>query len=311
MRLGFGFLSVAALAISACADDRAAQIAADWGCGPVDGVAAITRDGAPDWVLVGEATESNETPAAFADLACHLATDGQPVFVGVTQYLGGDTDAETAMLASLDQMIAKGAPLIVGRISGSDMPFALRNRDRGEESWAATITTQVSATGAKRAVLLVPQADMLAAPVLATNDGIDAQDSKAVFLRGKVVSLEAIATPVEGLTGPTIRSFREAPNGFHGELAFNRVTRPMLAIEYTDSIIAGAMASDPETIAAKDHELKAAIDRTEQERQAAMQREAEAWVQRLNEQDATEASEATENGSLFFPEAAPSELETE
>lgn len=311
MRLGFGFLSVVALAVSACADDRSAQIAADWGCGPVDGVAAITRDGAPDWVLVGEATESNETPAAFADLACHLATDGQPVFVGVTQYLGGDTDAETAMLASLDQMIAKGAPLIVARISGSDMPYALRNRDRGEESWAATITTQVSATGAKRAVLLVPQADMLAAPVLATYDGIDAQDSKAVFLRGKVVSLEAIATPVEGLAGPTIRSFREAPNGFHGELAFNRVTRPMLAIEYTDSIIAGAMASDPETIAAKDRELKAAIDRNEQERQAAMQREAEVWVQRLNEQDATEASEATENGSLFFPEAAPSESETE
>ena len=289
MRLGFGVLVFGAFAMSACADDRSAQVAVDWGCGRVDGVAAISRDGAPDWVLVGEATESSETPAAFADLACHLATDGQPVFVGVTQYLGGDTDAETAMLASLDQMIAKGAPLMVERISGSDMPYALRNRDRGEETWAATITARVSARGAKRAVLLVPQADMLAAPVLATRDSIDAQDPKAVFLRGKVVSLEAIAIPVEGLTGPTIRSFRKAPNGFHGELAFNRVTRPMLAIEYTDSIIAGAMASDPEAIAAKERGLVAAIELKEREREAAIQRDAEAWMRLLNEEDVTEA----------------------
>lgn len=289
MRLGFGFLTLSVLALGACAEDQPANtFAADWGCGTIAGLAAISRDGAPDWVLVGEATESSETPAAFADLACHLATDGQPVFVGVTQYLGGDTDAETAMLASLDQMIAKGAPLTVERISGSDMPYALRNRDRGEETWAATITARVSVTGAKRAVLLVPQADMLAAPVLATSDSIDTLDPEAVFLRGKVVSLEAIAIPVEGLAGPTIRSFREAPNGFHGELAFNRVTRPMLAIEYTDSIIAGAMASDPEAIAAKERELVAAIERKEREREAAIQREAEAWMRLLNEEDVTE-----------------------
>jgi len=309
MRLGFGLLSVATLAVSACADDRSSQIAADWGCGPVDGVAAITRDGAPDWVLVGEATESNETPAAVADLACHLATDGQPVFVGVTQYLGGDTDAETAMLASLDQIIAKGAPLIVERIS--DVPYALRNRDRGEEIWAATITTQVSATGAKRAVLLVPRADMLAAPVLAVNDGIDAQDSKAVFLPGKVVSLEAIAAPVEGLTGPTIRDFHEAPNGFHGELAFSRVTRPMLAIEYTDSVIASAIAAGPGADTARDPRIVAAIEREKREREAAIQREAEAWMQLLNEQDAAGVSEAPEIGAPHLLQTAPSELETQ
>jgi hypothetical protein len=311
MRLGFGVLVSAAFAMSACADDRSAQVAVDWGCGPVDGVAAISRDGAPDWVLVGEATESSETPAAFADLACHLATDGQPVFVGVTQYLGGDTDAETAMLSRLDQMIAKGAPLMVERISGSDMPYALRNRDRGEEMWAATIAARVSARGAKRAVLLVPQADMLAAPVLATNDGIDAQDPKAVFLRGKVVSLEAIATPVEGLTGPTIRSFREGSTGFHGELAFNRVTRPILAIQYADSIIAGAMASDPETFGVKDRELKAAIDRNEPERQAAIWREAEAWVRRLAEGDTTEAPADAHDLPVVSPEVELQEFKAE
>ena len=119
VRLGFGCLALA-LTLSACAEDKAARFAADWGCGPVDGLEAIKGDKAPAWVLVGEFTETSEAPAATADIACHLATDGRKLFVGVSDYFGGATDAETAMLDDLKAMIARGAPIVIGHLGGED-----------------------------------------------------------------------------------------------------------------------------------------------------------------------------------------------
>src|SRR5690606_34504644 len=52
---------------------------------------------APDFIIVGEFTETSEAPAAFAELACNLVASGEPLFVGVSEYLGGATEAEAAM----------------------------------------------------------------------------------------------------------------------------------------------------------------------------------------------------------------------
>lgn len=248
MRLGLGYLAIATLAMSGCGQDTATTLADDWGCSPIVGMAAIAGDQTPNWVLVGETTESREAPAAVADIACHLARGGSPVFVGVSQYHGGDTDAETQMLADLKTMIAKGAPLTVERIGGADHPYALRTRSKAEEGWAQALTERVSAVGASHAVLLVPQADAFARPISASDDGGLASDPELVFLRGRVVSLEAVARPAAGLTSPAIRILRETADGFHGELAFNRLTRPTLAIVYPEPVVPELSLPDPDFV---------------------------------------------------------------
>ena len=101
MRLGLAFLVAAFLA--ACSEGRLDQARRELGCAPIDGLRPILGGKQPAWLVVGEFTETNEAPAAFAELACNLAAGG-PLFVGVSEYLGGATDAETRMRARLDEL---------------------------------------------------------------------------------------------------------------------------------------------------------------------------------------------------------------
>jgi hypothetical protein len=226
MRSGLGFLAIIALGAAACSDDRAVAFAAKWGCGPVEGLAAIRGDAAPAWLLVGEFTETNEAPAAIADIACHLAADGRPLFVGISEYLGGATDAETAMVASLEDMIVKGAPLIVVRIGGEDHPYTVHDKSRAEKSWAEALMRKVSDAGAARSLLLLPHASAIAEHIPPIGDRFAGYSPMPVFLKGRVVSLEIAPSPAVGLPSPAIRMHPQMKNGFHGQLALNRMTRP-------------------------------------------------------------------------------------
>jgi hypothetical protein len=94
MRLGSG-LAVAALAfLPGCSGNEVADVAARLGCGQVDGLGAITTTKPPTYILVGELAETNEAPAAFAELACQLAArqvKEKPLWVGLSEYVGGSS----------------------------------------------------------------------------------------------------------------------------------------------------------------------------------------------------------------------------
>ncbi len=244
MRLGFG-LFVLVMALGACGEDRAARLAADWGCGPVEGVRAISGERAPAWVLVGEFTETAEAPAAIADIACHLAASGETLFVGFQDYLGGATDAETRMVARLHGLIAKGAPIVVAPIGGEDHPYAVHEKSRAERAWARALTDKVSAAGARRALLFLSRADAIAQPLAPAGERFAGYSPMAVFLEGGVVSLEVAGNPIPGAPGPAIRIHPAMKDGFSGQLALASLTRPMLA-----TMPGGAEVSDPERVAA-------------------------------------------------------------
>lgn len=225
MRSGFG-VAFAMLALAACSD-RPSELAAKWGCGPVEGLKAV-RD--PGWVLIGEFTETNEAPAAIADIACNLVTDERKLFVGVSEYVGGASDAETRLLARLDEMIAKGAPITVARIGGEERPYSIRERSKSEKLWADALTAKVRESGAARALLFVSRADAMASHIPPAGERFAGYDPMATFLEGRVVSLEVAANPIAGAPGPAIRIRREMQNGFHGQLALQSLTRPMIAM---------------------------------------------------------------------------------
>ena len=87
---------------------------------------------APDFIIVGEFTETSEAPAAFAELACNLVASGEPLFVGVSEYLGGATEAEAAMRVRLEALKAKGAPILIGVVDDGARPYDTRARTASE-----------------------------------------------------------------------------------------------------------------------------------------------------------------------------------
>ncbi len=273
MRSGFG-LAFAALMLAACSD-RPAELAAQWGCGPVEGLKAIDDTA---WVLVGEFIETNEAPAAIADIACNLASNERKLFVGVSEYLGGASDAETQLLAELDAMIAKGAPITVAKIGGEERPYSVRERSKSEKAWAAAITTKVRAAGATHALLLVPRGDAMASSIPPTGDRFAGYDPMPTFLEGGVISLEVAANPIPGAPGPAIRINREMKGGFHGQLALQSLTRPMVAVMMPEGaeIRAGQAAETQRQIARAEEEfrkrLDGAADTAESERPQPLQR---------------------------------------
>lgn len=229
MRHRFGCLTLI-LSLAACVD-AGDQRAAEWGCGPVQGLAAVTGEKSPAWIFVGELTETAEAPAALADIACHVATDGHKIFVGVTDYAGGATDAETKMLASLDAMIAKGAPIVVGHLGGEgELQSITHDKTKAEKVRASMLAQQVAAAGAKRALLFVPHADAIVAPIAPVSERFPGFTPMPVFLEGGVVSLEIAPYPTGLATGPEIRIYAEAKDGFNGLLALSSLTRPRLAL---------------------------------------------------------------------------------
>ena len=261
MRSGFGLAAIALFTISACSDGGTARLALEWGCGPVEGLAAISGDKGPNWLLVGEFTETNEAPDAIADIACHLASDGRPLFVGISEYVGGATDAEDAMRERLDTLIAKGAPLIVESIGGEDHPYTLRHKDRAEKAWAEALTARVSAAGASRALLFLPQASAIAEPIPPIGDRFAGYSPMPVFLKGDIVSLEIAPGPAVGLPGPAVRIHRKMTHGFHGQLALNRMTRPGIDIPLPPPQAVAEARFDPAESAERDKRREAEIQR--------------------------------------------------
>lgn len=235
MRLGFGFVAIV-LALTGCSGNRAARFAAEWGCSPVEGLAAVNGAQAPDWMLVGEFTETAEAPAAVASIACNLATDGHKLFVGVSDYLGGATDAESRMIETLKGMTAKGAPIVVAKIGGEDHPWSAHEKSRAEKAWAEAIGAKVKAAGAERALLFLPRADAIASPIPPSGDRFAGYSPMPVFLPGTVVSLEIAPDPARGASNPVIRLYKEKKNGFDGQLALATLTRPLVALAIPESV---------------------------------------------------------------------------
>ncbi|MEY2759911.1 MAG: hypothetical protein RIR33_3689 [Pseudomonadota bacterium] len=261
MRSGLGIAAIAVVLITACSDAGSARLASEWGCGPVEGLAAISGDRAPDWLLVGEFTETSEAPAAIAEIACHLASDGRPLFVGIPEYAGGATDAEDAMRERLGALIAKGAPLIVESIGEEDHPYTLRHKDRVEKAWAEALTARVAAAGASRALLFLPHASAIAERVAPIGDRFAGYTPMPVFLKGDIVSLEIAPSPAVGLPGPAIRIHRAMMNGFHGQLALNRMTRPGIDIPLPPPQAVAEARPDLAESAGRDARLDAEIQR--------------------------------------------------
>jgi len=227
MRWRLGFLM---LAVAACTEAPAERLAAKWGCGPVKGLEAVTGAPSPDWLFVGELTETAEAPAAIADIACHLATDERKLFVGVTDYAGGATDAEGKMLASLDAMIARGAPLVVEHLVGAEQTPISHNKTEAEKARGRALTRQVAASGARRALLFVPHADAVTEPVAPVSERFTGFTPMAAFLAGGVISLEIAPYPSGLKTGPEIRFYPTTQAGFTGQLTLTSLTRPSLAV---------------------------------------------------------------------------------
>ncbi len=229
-------------ALLAGCSDRAAELGAQWGCGPVDGLNQITKGGAPAFILVGEFTETAEAPAAFAELACHLAArrgehEG-PLFVGVSEYLGGATDAETKMRARLDGLIAKGAPIVIGVIGGDDHPYSVHHRSAAEKQWAQAIEAKMAAAGSYRAVLLMSRTDAIAEPIPPRGERFSGYDPMATFLPdGEVLALEIRNTPQAGVSAPAIRLYPKMSDGFHGQIALASLTRPAVSIAVATSSV--------------------------------------------------------------------------
>lgn len=219
--------------------DRSAQL----GCGPIDGLGALVGDTA--YILVGEPAETREGPAAFAELACQLAARqpaGQPLWVGLTDYIGGATGAENAMRARLKDLVAKGAPMVVDNASTGHTTGASR-RDEAEQRWAGTILAGMQSARASRALLLLPRSDAVTARVIASERDVADYTPMALFLPdGQVVSLE-IATAVN-IGAPTIRIYRTMTDGYMGQLALATLT-PAAKIAATSPASPPAAAAAP------------------------------------------------------------------
>jgi hypothetical protein len=274
MRLGFG-LVLLAVALGACGEDKVARLAADWGCGPVEGIKAISGEKAPAWILVGEMTETAEAPAAITDIACNLAASGERLFVGVQDYFGGATDAELKMIAGLHALAKKGAPVVVSLIGGEDHPYAVHDKSKAEKAWARALTEKVAAAGATHALLFVSRADAIAQAIPPSGERFAGYSPMGVFLEGGVVSLEVAGNPIPGAPGPAIRIHPQMQDGFTGQLALASLTRPLVAPSR-----AGDISGDPERVGAAQLQELA----TKAAREATIETMARDAAERLNGQ---------------------------
>lgn len=230
MRLGIALASLALL--GACSEAELEEARADLGCGAIDGLKQLSRN-KPDFIIVGEFTETTEAPAAFAELACNLAASGEPLFVGVSEYLGGATDAESRMRARLDALKTAGAPIIVAVIDNGTRENDTRARTRSEKKWADAIAGQVKTSGASQALILVPHTDARNAS-WPRGERFAGYDPMPMHLDGEVLSLEIGSTPATGLKAPAIRLYPEKTNGFSGQVALANLTRPVVAVMTPD-----------------------------------------------------------------------------
>jgi hypothetical protein len=226
------------LILGACADE-ADKRRADWGCKPIGGVRVLTARSAPAYVLIGEFTETNEAPAAFAEIACHMAATGEPLFVGVSEYLGGATDAERAMRARLDALEAKGAPITVGVVTKQGGEYGPHHRTQAETDWARDIVAEVAAANSYRAVILLAKSSASLAPVTGQDERFASYDPMPLHLpEGQVLSLEIVKADRGVVPGglAAVSLYPYPRNGFVGQLAFASLTRPVLDLELSTYI---------------------------------------------------------------------------
>lgn len=250
MRLGFGLAGLAIVALAACSEAKVEQARKEFGCVAIDGLKQIDGDKQPAYVVIGEMTETSEGPAAFAEIACNLAASGK-LFVGVSEYLGGATDAEIRMRRRIDALIAKGAPISIVVISDQNREWNPRDRTGAEKRWADSIVGKMKVTGATHALLLVPHTDArdAAYPPAPRFAGYDPMPMH--LPEGQVMSLEIGASPAPGLTAPTVRLYPSKTQGFHGQVALASLTRPGVALAMPDpdsrqkAQHSGAIMSDP------------------------------------------------------------------
>ncbi|MEP7210122.1 MAG: hypothetical protein ABI740_04735 [Alphaproteobacteria bacterium] len=226
-----------AATLAACSEkSRVVEAGERFGCAPVEGVAQLSGPKAARYTLVGEFTETNEAPAAFAEIACHAAASlkpGQKLFVGVSEYLGGATDAETRMRKRLDALAASGVPVIVGVIGEQGREWTPKTRDLSEAHWAEAIEAKVTASAASRALILLPRADASTEPVKG-GERYAGYDPMPMHLSdGQVMSFEIARAATVG-PNPAIRIYPRKADGFSGEVAFARLTRPGVAVVLPD-----------------------------------------------------------------------------
>jgi hypothetical protein len=225
MRLGFGLATLAFGLLSGCSGNEAADLSAELGCGEIDGLGAITGKKPPAYILVGETIETKEAPAAFAELACRLAArhaKDKPLWIGLPEYVGGSTDAERAMRQRFDDLVAKGAPMVLG-LATEGHTTGVGRRDEAESRWADTIVANAKSAGGGRALLLLPRLEGVIKPVMGPDERFADYTPMALFLpEGQVVNLEI--GQANGIGSPTIRIYVKMTDGYMGQIALASVT---------------------------------------------------------------------------------------
>jgi hypothetical protein len=228
VRLGFGNHGLAALALgvlAGCSGNDVKDLSAKLGCGEVNGLAAITGEKPPAYILVGETIETKEAPAAFAELACQLAArqpKDKPLWVGLPDYIGGTTGAVQAMRRRLSDLVSKGAPIVVGNSMEGSTTGASR-REEAERRWAMAIRARVQSASAGRALLLLPRRDGVAVRVIDADGRLEDYTPVALFLPdGQVMNLEI--GHANGIGTPTIRIYLKITDGYMGQIALADVT---------------------------------------------------------------------------------------
>jgi hypothetical protein len=207
--------------LAACSERPEANPAAKFGCGAIDGLGAISAT----YIIFGEVIETNEAPAAFAELACQLAArqpKDKPLWVGMPDYIGGTTEAVRAMRKRVEELRAKGAPIVLGEaLKGHTLGTS--RREETESEWAGAIMASMNKAGAGRALLLVPRSFGVVERVIAEDRRLEDYTPMALFLpEGQVLNLEI--GQANGVGAPTIRIYLKMRKGYVGQIAFERVT---------------------------------------------------------------------------------------
>ena len=212
-------------AAAGCSGGEPKDAATEFGCGAIDGLAAISGENAPTYILVGENIETKEAPAAFAELACQLAArqpKDQPLWVGLPEHVGGSTDQEKAMRERFKALIARGAPIVVGDALNG-LTVGVSRREENEREWADTINASMKAAGAGRALILAPRSYCVAEQVLPDDPRLEAYTPMALFLpEGQVTNLEI--GKASGIGAPTIRIYLRLTRGYMGQIALGTLT---------------------------------------------------------------------------------------
>lgn len=229
--LGFGFLRLGIVAVwvglttVACTGNELKQLSKELGCREIDGLGAVTSQQPPTYILVGETNEAKEAPAAFAELACHLAAqqqEGRLLWVGVPDHTGGTTDAVLAMHRRLDELVSKGAPIVIGNSFAGSSTGASR-RSEAERRWADAIGASRHSAGASQALHLLPRRRGLAARAIDPNGRFEDYTPMSLFLPGgQMINLDI--AQVDGIGSPTIRIYLQVTDGYMDQIALATVT---------------------------------------------------------------------------------------